>query len=38
MPSTCPAGRSGVELDHVAFRYPSADEVSLASLESVASG
>ena len=33
-----PRGALGVELDHVAFRYPSADEVSLASLESVASG
>jgi ATP-binding cassette subfamily B protein len=33
-----PHGSLGVELDHVAFRYPSADEVSLASLESVASG
>jgi ATP-binding cassette subfamily B protein len=33
-----PSGPLGVELDHVAFRYPSADEVSLASLESVASG
>jgi ATP-binding cassette subfamily B protein len=27
---------ASVELDHVRFRYPSADEVSLASLESVA--
>ncbi|WP_344008212.1 ABC transporter ATP-binding protein, partial [Isoptericola halotolerans] len=27
---------AGVELDHVTFRYPRADEVSLASLESVA--
>jgi ATP-binding cassette subfamily B protein len=27
---------ASVELDHVGFRYPSADEVSLASLESVA--
>jgi ATP-binding cassette subfamily B protein len=27
---------AAVELDHVSFRYPSADEVSLASLESVA--
>jgi ATP-binding cassette, subfamily B, bacterial len=27
---------ASVELDHVEFRYPSADEVSLASLESVA--
>jgi ATP-binding cassette subfamily B protein len=33
-----PDGPLGVELDHVGFRYPSADEVSLASLESVASG
>ncbi|WP_404386828.1 ABC transporter ATP-binding protein [Humibacillus xanthopallidus] len=33
-----PAGSLDVELDHVGFRYPSADEVSLASLESVASG
>ena len=33
-----PAGPLGVEIDHVSFRYPSADEVSLASLESVASG
>ncbi len=31
-----PAGAAGVELDHVGFRYPSAAEVSLASLESVA--
>nr|WP_159805987.1 ABC transporter ATP-binding protein [Cellulomonas citrea] len=27
---------ASVELDHVGFRYPAADEVSLASLESVA--
>jgi len=33
-----PEGPLGVELDDVSFRYPSADEVSLASLESVASG
>jgi ATP-binding cassette subfamily B protein len=33
-----PAGPVGVELDGVAFRYPSADEVSLASLESTAAG
>jgi ATP-binding cassette subfamily B protein len=33
-----PEGSLGVELDRVGFRYPSADEVSLASLESVASG
>ncbi|WP_160007511.1 ABC transporter ATP-binding protein [Nocardioides sp. AX2bis] len=31
-----PAGSSSLELDHVSFRYPRADEVSLASLESVA--
>jgi ATP-binding cassette, subfamily B, bacterial len=28
--------RAGVEFDHVAFAYPTADQVSLASLESVA--
>jgi ATP-binding cassette subfamily B protein len=33
-----PAGPVRVEVDGVAFRYPSADEVSLASLESVAAG
>jgi ATP-binding cassette subfamily B protein len=31
-----PAGPLSVEFDHVGFRYPTADEVSLASLESVA--
>ncbi|HET6653548.1 MAG TPA: ABC transporter ATP-binding protein [Nocardioides sp.] len=31
-----PRGAGRVEFDHVAFRYPRADEVSLASLESVA--
>jgi ATP-binding cassette subfamily B protein len=31
-----PVGPSTIEFDHVRFRYPSADEVSLASLESVA--
>jgi ATP-binding cassette subfamily B protein len=31
-----PAGPAGLEFDHVDFTYPSADEVSLASLESVA--
>ena len=31
-----PRGRARVEFDHVGFAYPSADEVSLASLESVA--
>ena len=30
------AGRGDVEFDHVRFRYPRADEVSLASLEVVA--
>jgi ATP-binding cassette subfamily B protein len=33
-----PDGPLGVELDGVSFRYPSADEVSLASLETTASG
>jgi ATP-binding cassette, subfamily B, bacterial len=33
-----PVGPVRVEVDEVVFRYPSADEVSLASLESVASG
>ena len=31
-----PPGPAGVEFDHVDFAYPSAEEVSLASLESVA--
>ena len=31
-----PAGPLGVEFEHVAFRYPAAAEVSLASLESIA--
>jgi ATP-binding cassette subfamily B protein len=31
-----PRGAATIEFDHVDFRYPSADEVSLASLESVA--
>ena len=31
-----PAGRVGLSFTHVAFRYPSASEVSLASLESIA--
>ena len=30
------AGPTTIEFDHVRFRYPAADEVSLASLESVA--
>jgi ATP-binding cassette, subfamily B, bacterial len=33
-----PAGPVRVELDDVSFRYPSADEVSLASLESTVNG
>ncbi|MDQ2757111.1 MAG: ABC transporter ATP-binding protein/permease [Actinomycetota bacterium] len=37
-PVPLPDGPLGVELAHVAFRYPSADEVSLASLESTSSG
>ena len=35
---TSRTGPLRVELDDVGFRYPSADEVSLASLETVASG
>jgi len=31
-----PAGPSGISFDHVSFRYPSAAEMSLASLESIA--
>jgi ATP-binding cassette, subfamily B, bacterial len=31
-----PRGSASVEFDHVRFRYPRADEVSLASLEAVA--
>jgi ATP-binding cassette subfamily B protein len=31
-----PAGAARIEFEHVDFRYPTADEVSLASLESVA--
>ena len=37
-PVRLPDGPLGVELAHVAFRYPSADAVSLASLESTSSG
>ncbi len=33
---TLPGGPTGVELDHVTFHYPTAEEVSLASLEGVA--
>ncbi|WP_392545410.1 ABC transporter ATP-binding protein [Oryzobacter telluris] len=33
-----PAGPVRVDVEHVAFSYPSADEVSLASLESTATG
>ncbi|WP_110205599.1 ABC transporter ATP-binding protein [Nocardioides daejeonensis] len=35
-PRRLPSGPLEVEFDHVAFRYPRADEVSLASLEKVA--
>jgi ATP-binding cassette subfamily B protein len=35
---TLPSGPLGIELDDVTFRYPSADEVSLASLESISTG
>ncbi|HVE64402.1 MAG TPA: ABC transporter ATP-binding protein [Mycobacteriales bacterium] len=31
-----PSGAASIEFDHVDFRYPTPDEVSLASLESVA--
>lgn len=31
-----PAGAASISFDHVSFRYPSAAEVSLASLESIA--
>jgi ATP-binding cassette, subfamily B, bacterial len=31
-----PRGRASIKFDHVSFSYPSAEEVSLASLESVA--
>ena len=34
-PSRSPRGRPRVEFDQVSFRYPSAAEVSLASLESI---
>lgn len=37
-PVALPRGAVDIELDHVDFRYPSADEVSLASLEQVAVG
>ena len=37
-PVTIPAGPVGVELDAVSFRYPTADEVSVASLEGIATG
>ncbi|MGH9119051.1 MAG: ABC transporter ATP-binding protein [Acidimicrobiales bacterium] len=35
-PKTVPDGAVSVEFDHVSFRYPSAEQVSLASLEEVA--
>ncbi|GAA1907558.1 ABC transporter ATP-binding protein [Lapillicoccus jejuensis] len=37
-PRPLPAGALGVELDDVSFRYPGADEVSLASLEAIGTG
>jgi ATP-binding cassette subfamily B protein len=39
-PSAVPlhTGPLGVRLEHVSFRYPSADEVSLVSLESISTG
>ena len=36
MPSPLPDDAASVEFDHVAFAYPTAEQVSLASLESVA--
>jgi ATP-binding cassette, subfamily B, bacterial len=36
-PFTLASGPASIEFDHVGFRYPTADEVSLASLESLAS-
>ncbi len=36
MPADVPPGPVSVEFDHVSFAYPSADKVSLASLEEVA--
>ncbi|GMA39523.1 ABC transporter ATP-binding protein [Mobilicoccus caccae] len=35
---TLPTGPLSVDLDHVTFSYPGADEISLASLESTATG
>jgi ATP-binding cassette subfamily B protein len=35
-PGTLPDGPLGISFDHVTFAYPSADKVSLASLEEVA--
>ncbi len=35
-PVDVPRGRASIQFEHVDFTYPSADEVSLASLESVA--
>lgn len=35
-PSSLPQGALSIEFDHVGFRYPTADEISLASLESAA--
>ncbi|WP_226346198.1 ABC transporter ATP-binding protein [Agilicoccus flavus] len=37
-PVTLTPGPVAVELDHVGFAYPGADEISLASLESTATG
>lgn len=35
-PITLPKGALSIQFDHVGFRYPTADEISLASLESAA--
>ena len=37
-PVDLPTGVLGVEFDRVSFRYPGADEISLASLEGMATG
>jgi ATP-binding cassette subfamily B protein len=36
LPAIADGGAPKIEFDHVTFRYPAADEVSLASLESIA--
>lgn len=36
LPISLPQGALSIDFDHVGFRYPTADEISLASLESAA--